>query len=36
MKEKFRKHGYLIFSTEDNDGSIGIAVIKGSNDLEIL
>lgn len=36
LKEKFRKHGYLIFSTEDSNGSVGIAVIKGSNDLEIL
>ncbi|MTH15982.1 DUF4253 domain-containing protein [Flavobacterium sp. LC2016-01] len=36
LKNKFRESGYLIFEFESNDDKKGVAVIKGTNDLDIL
>ncbi|TDO99266.1 DUF4253 domain-containing protein [Flavobacterium sp. 245] len=36
LKNKFRENGYLIFEFESNDNKKGVAVIKGTDDLDIL
>ncbi len=36
LKSKFRENGYLIFEFESNDDKKGVAVIKGTDDLDIL
>lgn len=36
LKNKFRENGYLIFVFEGEDGKKNVAVIKGTDDLDIL
>lgn len=36
LKNKFRENGYLIFVFENNDDKKGVAVIKGTDDLDII
>ncbi|MEN2413250.1 DUF4253 domain-containing protein [Flavobacterium mesophilum] len=36
LKSKFREKGYLIFVFEDNDNKNSVAVIKGTDDLDII
>lgn len=36
LKNKFRENGYLIFVFEGDDGKKSVAIIKGTDDLDIL
>ncbi len=36
LKEKYRENGYLIFLFESEDDKMHVAVIKGTDDLDIL